>query len=116
MPGRRKPLRPVSAKRRAENVIRRANVAAAFGQRPTCWACGPLALAGVSRTTTGCRGWADDAHELLSRARGGSITDPANIVPVSRACHSFITAHPDLAEAAGLALPSRRLSGPRVLP
>lgn len=116
MPPRRAPLRRVSKKRAATNVVRRANVRAVFGQRPVCQACGPLALVGVSRTVTGCWGWADDAHELLSRARGGSITDPTNILPVSRACHTWLTTHPDLAEAAGLSLPSRGPSQPRCLP
>lgn len=107
--GRRRPLKPVSEKRRATNVIRKANCFEAFGPMPPCYACLPLQLVGIDRARTGCRGFADDAHELLSRARGGSITDPSNIAPVSRDCHRFITEHPELAEAAGLALPSPRV-------
>jgi hypothetical protein len=54
----------------------------------------------------GCGRWADDAHELLSRARGGSIVDPDNIRPVCRDHHDWITGNPKAAEAAGYALPS----------
>jgi len=47
-----------------------------------------------------------DVHELKSRARGGSITDPANLTTVCRPCHDWITTHPADAEATGWALPS----------
>lgn len=102
-------LRPVSKKRAAVNRARRAALLAAYGQHPACHACGPLQLVGVDRARTGCNGRADDAHELTSRARSRSdanLVDPAGIIPVSRSCHAFITANPDIAEAAGLALPS----------
>jgi 5-methylcytosine-specific restriction endonuclease McrA len=36
----------------------------------------------------------DDVHEIVSRARGGSITDPANLVCLCRRCHSWVTTHP----------------------
>ena len=49
-----------------------------------------------------CHRRADDGHELLSRARGGSITDEANVRPLSRECHAEITLGPDWAYAAGL--------------
>jgi 5-methylcytosine-specific restriction endonuclease McrA len=42
-----------------------------------------------------------DIHERLSRARGGSITDPANLVALCRRCHEFVTTHPKDAEAEG---------------
>ncbi len=42
-----------------------------------------------------------DAHELLMRSQGGSITDAANIVPLCRACHDWIHAHPRLAYMQG---------------
>lgn len=48
-----------------------------------------------------CGARADDIHELRSRARGGSITDPENCVPVCRPCHSWITEHPIEATAEG---------------
>ena len=101
----RGPLRPVSARRLADNRRRRTNLETVYGHRPACHACLPLALVGVDRDRTGCNGWAQDAHELVSRGRGGSIVDPENVRPVSRACHRWITEHPGDAEAAGLALP-----------
>lgn len=110
-----KRLRPVSDKRRATNAIRRAVCEETFGTHPECQACGPLLLVGISRFTTGCRGWADDAHEVLSRGRCGledNLTDTAGIVPVSRQCHTFLTEHDDVAQAAGLALPSRQVRQP----
>lgn len=39
----------------------------------------------------GCIRRADDGHEVLSRARGGSITDPANIRLVCRPHHDELT-------------------------
>jgi hypothetical protein len=76
-PGRRKPLRPVSKKRAKENRVRAAVIAELYPERPRC-ACG-------------CGRLADDVHEILSRARGGSITDPGNLAPVARVCHDAIT-------------------------
>jgi hypothetical protein len=38
---------------------------------------------------------ADDVHEPLTRARGGSITDPGNAVPLCRQCHDEITFQPE---------------------
>lgn len=34
---------------------------------------------------------ATDPHEVLSRARGGSIVDPANIKILCRECHDLVT-------------------------
>lgn len=74
-------LKPMSTKRRRENRERRKNLHAAYGERPYCQA----RIAGV------CTGWATDGHELLLRSSGGSITDPANVMPVCRPCHRVIT-------------------------
>jgi hypothetical protein len=49
-----------------------------------------------------CQRRADDLHEPLSRARGGSITDEANARPLARECHDEITLGPDWAYEAGL--------------
>jgi len=43
----------------------------------------------------GCRLMADDIHEPLTRARGGSIVDPDNQVPLCRRCHDEITFRPE---------------------
>lgn len=53
-----------------------------------------------------CQGVAVDVHEPLTRARGGSIVDPANMVPVCRVCHDWIHAHPTLATEVGLLVSS----------
>lgn len=47
-----------------------------------------------------------DCHELVSRARGGSIVDPANVVLLCRRIHDFVTTHPAEAHRLGLSLHS----------
>lgn len=42
-----------------------------------------------------------DCHERLTRGRGGSISDPDNLVLLCRTCHSFVTEHPRQAHAEG---------------
>jgi hypothetical protein len=77
------PVSPVSGKRRAENRERRAMAAAMFGgETPLCW-------------LPWCGAWADDLHEPLSRARGGSITDPGNALPLCRPHHDQVTFRPE---------------------
>lgn len=48
-----------------------------------------------------CRG-ALDPHEPLTRARGGSITDPANLAWICRGHHDHIHDHPDEGHRVGL--------------
>jgi hypothetical protein len=77
------PVSPVSDRRRAENRQRRAMVAGLFGgETPLCW-------------LPWCGAWADDLHEPLSRARGGSITDPGNALPLCRPHHDQVTFRPE---------------------
>lgn len=90
-PMRRSRLNPVSDKRRAENRERTAALAPLRAAQPWCSRCGAT---GVGL----------DAHELLSRARGGSITDLANIVLLCRADHTWVTEHPVEAAAEGWVL------------
>ncbi|WP_329521214.1 HNH endonuclease signature motif containing protein [Spirillospora sp. NBC_01491] len=91
---RRTPLRAVSSQRAAENRERRKVVHAVFGDAPRCVA-------------PGCGRLADDTHEPLTRARGGSITNPSNMAPLCRGCHTEITdTQPDWAYAAGLLIHS----------
>ena len=45
---------------------------------------------------------ADDLHEIVSRARGGSVTDPENVVPLCRPHHIWVTEHPKEAAELGL--------------
>lgn len=79
---RRTKIRKVSPKRQAANRLRRKVVDALFPERPAC-------------SRPGCGRWADDVHEPLTRARGGSITDAANMVPLCRDCHDEITFRPE---------------------
>lgn len=80
--GTRKPIKPVSDKRRAENRERRAMIKRLYPDRPHC-------------ARPACTRLADDIHEPLTRARGGSITDPGNQVPLCRTCHDEITFRPE---------------------
>lgn len=45
-----------------------------------------------------------DLHEILTRARGGSITDPENILLLCRGCHDFITREPAWAKEHGFVI------------
>jgi hypothetical protein len=73
-----KTIRQVSKKRAAENNKRRAMLQAKYPGRPMC-------------EVPWCNKWADDAHEPLTRARGGSITDPGNVKVICRPHHDEIT-------------------------
>lgn len=77
---RRARLRSVSAKRAAENERRRQMARDLWpdGIRPAC-------------VVPRCSRRADDIHEPLTRARGGPIDDPDNVVPVCRPHHRELT-------------------------
>lgn len=49
---------------------------------------------------------ATEVHELKSRARGGSITDPDNCVPLCHECHRWVTENPKQAREDGWLLNS----------
>lgn len=76
------PLRAQSKKRQAENRERRAMLKAKYGDG--------LVVCEVPW----CRNVANDPHEPLTRARGGSITDPENVRAVCRPCHDEIGTEP----------------------
>jgi hypothetical protein len=84
----RVPLKPVSDKRRAENRERSAMADRLWPDRQE-----GTVMCGCGRPE--CNRRADDLHEPLSRARGGSITDEANARPLSRECHDEITFSPE---------------------
>lgn len=77
-----RPIRQVSSKRQAENRQRRAMIDALWPEQPECF-------------VPWCPLLADDVHEPLTRARGGSITDPANARPLCRGHHDEITFRPE---------------------
>lgn len=79
---RRGRMKQVSARRAAQNRQRRAMVTALYPDRPQC-------------ARPGCPRMADDIHEPLTRARGGSITDPGNQKPLCRPCHDEVTFAPE---------------------
>jgi 5-methylcytosine-specific restriction endonuclease McrA len=79
---RRVPLRSVSDKRRAENRERAAMLRQMFPEPVLC-------------ARPGCTRLAQDAHEPLTRARGGSITDPENVRGLCRPCHDEVTFRPE---------------------
>lgn len=93
-----KRVNPRSAKRQdlyARPGGRRDVVAELLAKYPTCQA------------QVVCRGAAAvDVHEVKSRARGGSILDPANLLCLCRPCHDWVTTHPREAEELGLSAPS----------
>ena len=74
-------LRPVSLKRQRQNRIRSREAIAVFGPDPMCG-------------RPGCTHRARDLHERKTRARGGSITDMTNCVPLCRCCHDEVTFRP----------------------
>lgn len=76
-----------SRKREAIYRQRRPLVAALLAERPICERCGTNP--------------SDDVHEVVSRARGGSILDSRNLVCLCRSCHTWLTDHPAQAEAEG---------------
>lgn len=76
-------INPVSKKRAALNVERRAFVADFLYEHPDC-----------QIQSAVCTRRAIDVHEPLTRARGGSITDPNNALAVCRLCHDYCHAHP----------------------
>jgi len=43
-----------------------------------------------------------EVHEILTRARGGSILDRSNCVALCHSCHAWITVHPKEAHAIGM--------------
>jgi len=71
-------MRAKSQKRARADAQRKKLLAPLREAQPWCSRCGAT---GVGL----------DAHELLSRARGGSITDLANIVLLCRSCHDDVT-------------------------
>jgi hypothetical protein len=111
---RRTRIRPVSKKRAAANRVRRAMAAGMFPERPLCVV---YVLSqdhpGVipDEVINGCGRWADDVHEPLTRARGGSITNPDNAVPPCRPCHDVLGGEPSWGYELGLLVHS--WDGPR---
>jgi len=78
----RSPLKPQSAKRR--NLMTQRREVVQFVMDRDMYKC-QAQLPGV------CSFTATDVHELMTRARGGSIVDPENCIALCRSCHTWIT-------------------------
>lgn len=91
---RRTPLKQVSARRQAENKVRRQVIATAHPDGPTICA------------VPWCDRIGDSPHEPLTRARGGSITDPDNIVMICWPHNQELTLEPEWGPVLGLLIPS----------
>lgn len=89
---RQKPLRSMSSKRAKQQRDRVKALKSIDADQQVCQRCG------VERAT--------DAHEVRTRARGGSITDLSNIRLLCRVCHDFLTRSPRQAEAEGFVIHS----------
>ena len=84
----RKPIRPRSKKRtRLYREQRIPIVIATLEANPVCQRCD--------------RARATEVHEIKSRARGGSITDPNNLAALCHDCHAWVTVHPAEAHTEG---------------
>lgn len=92
------PIKPVSDKRKKENRERTKAMVEVRGRDQH--ACQLQAVIG-----TACHGPLH-GHEILKRSRGGSITDPANIMLACDGHNGWVEDHPMLAEVYGLSLPS----------
>lgn len=80
-------VRHRSAKMARLYVLRRRLVAQMLDAHPICQRC-------CARPST-------EVHEILSRARGGSILDPQNCAAFCHDCHRWVTEHPRDAHAEG---------------
>lgn len=108
----RKPLPLRSAKRVAIADERKAFVVRIIRERPQCEARNYLRpivgrLVGKDRDRVlaalrGCTWKSTEVHELLSRARGGSIVEDDNVASLCHGCHGWVTTEPRLATMAGL--------------
>lgn len=97
----RTPLNTTSKKRVAENVERRkAKEVVLFRSNGRC-EISPLLAAVGNEAARKCTIYGRDFHEILTRARGGSISDPENILFACGPCHRYVTDYTTEAEVAG---------------
>ena len=86
-----KPMRRISSRQRAK-VRRRVPVRDAYkSAHPRCERCGDRMR---------------DVHEPWTRARGGPIDDPRNMMSVCRTCHDYIHQHNEESERNGWLVPA----------
>jgi len=104
----RKRLKQQSAKRTAENEVRREMLEELVRVRGDGCEAGERVFVlladqpGERGGYEGCALTACDGHEKHPRSQGGSPTDPDNVLLVCRACHDWTHAHPNAARSLGL--------------
>ena len=98
-PQRKTRINPVSKKRAKLNQARRKFVEGFLAANPRCQA-GTLITPIDHRHR--CGRWSVDVHEVVTRARGGSILDPHNCRAICRLCHDWIHDNPADATEVGL--------------
>jgi len=113
-------LRPVSAKRRAVNAERAKVVAQLRETRRGCEGTALLKAAAHNApqrdqeayvaALRACNPWQKmlQPHEPRKRSRGGSITDPTNLMLLCDSCHRWTESEVRLATEAGMLIPSWR--------
>lgn len=109
----RTPLRSMSRKRSKQQRRRQTMVQHELANRPRCEA-GPLIYQyrltrygddygnRLNANSYPCGQTSVELHEPLTRARGGSILDPANTVAICRSCHDWVHDHSTAATELGL--------------
>lgn len=103
----RSPINPVSKKRLALYIERRDNLQHAWGPKPwTCYLNLRQDWKAITQTQTAivphCMGEVN-AHEIVKRSQGGSITDVSNMVPLCNVHNSWVeTAPRDVVKSLGL--------------
>ena len=97
-------MRQISKKRAALMLQRRKMMEEKFGPRP--WRCQFWDYANPWMTEfsfPACFGEVN-GHELVKRSQGGSIIDPANVVPLCNGHNGWIEDKPDTARWMGLVI------------
>jgi hypothetical protein len=97
-------IKPISDKRRAENVVRAERMEEKFGPRP--WDCQfgkVVRFAGVAvpMSFLSCFGEVN-GHEILKTSQGGSRVDMDNVVPLCNYHNGLIEDEPVMARQLGL--------------
>ena len=103
---RRSRIKPVSEKRRLENIERKRAMEEAFGPR-SWWQCEVLKrlLDGDTRYAIMGQCLGDiNGHELLKSSQGGSRTDMENVVPLCNFHNCWVEDHPLAADELGLVI------------
>lgn len=103
---RNKRLNPRSAKARAMAPKRAAFVERILEERPRCEFSYQVGGGGSDPTMHMCVERSEHVHEKLTRARGGDILDPQNVLAVCAWHHRWIHEHPLQATELGLLTPS----------